>query len=184
MLFSRAVASSRASICVTRWHCITVGQIHTVLDGCELHRTTCNSCKWCIFNHNMFRFPILLLYFAFLLIIKMLNTSMIKQFYPRAIYTTLRPRWETICYYCTENETLTLFSNTLSFTLISLTWAGAWWEHLNQLRPLTSQLALKGWPGFPPVSHNSVWYSLCQSHPLRLCVFLIMVIPRLFLVLP
>lgn len=48
VLFSRAVASSRASICVTRWHCVTVGQIHTVLGGCELHRTTCNSCKWCI----------------------------------------------------------------------------------------------------------------------------------------
>lgn len=155
VLFSHAVASSRVSICVTRWHWVTVGQIHTVLDGCELHRTTCNSCKWCIFNHNMSRFSILLSYFAFFLIIKMLSTNS---------DTRLLLHWKRNIP-CFLSLCLSLFWFGVSVTLIRLTWARTCWEHLNQLQPLSSHLAVKGWPGFLPLLDHSVWYSLCQNLP-------------------
>lgn len=50
---------------------------------------------------------------------------------------------------------LALPSPALTVTLIRLIWAGNWWEHLNLLRSITSQLALKDPPWLHPAPDHS-----------------------------
>lgn len=56
-----------------------------------------------------------------------------------------------------------------SISLIILTWAGDWWEHLNQLQWVTNQHSWKGCPGSYPLPNTSY---VCAGMSLMLPGFL------------